>query len=248
MEKKISIILPNYNSSETILDTINSIEKQTYTNWQLILVDDGSDIKTKNILRKIKNKKIKIFFLKKNKGAAFCRNFAISKSNSDFYAFIDSDDLWHENKLKLQINFMIKKNYSFTYTHYKTFQKGSDKIKYIASPSKFDFSSFIKNTTICTSTMMLNKFLIKKFKFLNLKICEDYYFKCQILKEIDYAYCCPYFLTKYQIRKKSLQSNRFQNLYWMWKINKNLNKFNFFKNFLSLFFISLNSIKKYGLK
>lgn len=71
MKKKISIILPNYNSSETILDTINSIEKQTYTNWQLILVDDGSDIKTKNILRKIKNKKIKIFFLKKIKGLHF---------------------------------------------------------------------------------------------------------------------------------------------------------------------------------
>ena len=88
---KISIILPNYNSSQYISSTIRSILSQTYKNWKLIIVDDNSDKKTKIELSKFKkNKKIKIIWLKKNKGAAFCRNLAIRSSREEFrgYKFI----------------------------------------------------------------------------------------------------------------------------------------------------------------
>ena len=92
--KKISIILPNFNSEKYISATINSILYQSYKKWELILVDDCSNKMTIKILRKYyRNKKIKIFYLKKNKGAAYCRNFAIKKSKGDYLAYIDSDDL-----------------------------------------------------------------------------------------------------------------------------------------------------------
>ena len=101
---KVDIILPNFNSSDYIRETIKSIIGQTFTNWKLIIVDDCSDKKTKTILQKFsKNKKIKIFWLKKNKGAGFCRNLAIKKSNSPYLAFIDSDDIWKKDKLETQL-------------------------------------------------------------------------------------------------------------------------------------------------
>ena len=241
---KIDIILPNYNSSQFIVETVNSIINQTYKNWKLIIVDDFSDRKTVNILKKIsKNKKIKIFLLKKNKGAGFCRNYAIKKSNSPYIAFIDSDDIWKKNKLKNQIKFMKKNNFLFTYTNYETFGK---KYKKIINPSKLDYSKFIKNTSIATSTMMIKRNTINNIKFTNSKICEDYYFKCRLLKKTKFAYCLESNLAKYRIRDNSLQSSNIRNFYWIWKINKNLNKLNFFENILSLFFISLNSLKKYG--
>ena len=247
--KSVNIILPNYNSSNTISATIKSILRQTYKNWQLIIVDDGSNEITKNILSKYKKiKKIKIFYLKKNKGAAYCRNLAIKKSKSDYIAFIDSDDLWNKNKLKFQINFMQRNNYFFTYTHYKTFKLGNPVKKSIVVPGKFNFKSFVKNTSIGTSTMIVKRAKTNNIKFSNTKICEDYYYKCQLLKRIGFAYCCPRFLTEYQIRKNSLQSNRIRNLYWIWKINKNLNNFNLLKNLISIFFISFNSFKKYGFR
>jgi teichuronic acid biosynthesis glycosyltransferase TuaG len=245
-EPKVSIILPNYNSSKTIVATINSILQQTYKNCELIIVDDCSDVKTKNILSKYK--KIKIFYLKKNKGAAFCRNLAIKKSKSDYIAFIDSDDLWAKNKLKLQINFMQKNNYLFTYTNYKTFKIDKPIKSTIQVPAKFNLNSFIKNTSIATSTMIVKRSITSKIKFSNTKICEDYFYKCQLLKKIGSAYCYPGYLTEYQIRKNSLQSNRIRNLYWIWRINKKLNHFNIFKNLISIFFISLHSIKKYGFR
>ena len=183
--KSIDIILPNYNSVNTISATIKSVLKQTYKNWTLIVIDDGSNELTKNILLKYKNhSKIKIFFLKKNKGAAYCRNLAIKKSKSDYLAFIDSDDLWGENKLKLQMSFMQKNNYFFTYTNYKTFKINRAVKKKILVPNKFNFNSFVKNTSIATSTMIVKRSLAHRVKFSNTKICEDYYYKCQLLKKI----------------------------------------------------------------
>jgi len=249
MNIQVSIILPNYNSSRTIKATINSVIKQSFKSWELIIVDDCSDIETKKILAKYKKiKRIKIFYLKKNSGAGYCRNFALKKSNSNYLAFIDSDDLWHRNKLKFQINYMKKNNFYFTYTNYKTFNKTNLVKKIIKTPNKFNFNTFIRNTSIATSTMIIKRSSVNDIKFLHTKICEDYFFKCQLLKKIGCAYCCPGCLTLYQIRKDSLQSSRLRNLYWMWKINNKFNKFNFFKNLISIFYISINSIKKYGFK
>ena len=143
---------------------------------------------------------------------------------------------------------MQKNNYFFTYTNYKTFKINSPMKKNILVPSKFSFNSFVKNTSIATSTMIVRRSAAGKIKFSNTKICEDYYYKCQILKKIKYAYCYSHYLTQYQIRTNSLQSNRLRNLFWVWKINKNFNKFHTLENLISVFFISLNSLKKYGLR
>ena len=174
-EPKVSIILPNYNSSKTIIATINSVLKQTYKNWELIIVDDCSDKKTKDILAKYKRiKNIKIFYSEKNKGAGQCRNVAIKKSNSYYLAFIDSDDLWKNNKLKMQINFMQNNNYDFTYTYYETFSGNNQVVKSIKTPEKFNFKSFTRNTSIATSTMIVKKKLFGKIKLRNEEVLKVY--------------------------------------------------------------------------
>ena len=241
---KIDIILPNYNSSQFINKTVQSILKQTYKNWKLIIVDDFSDAETKSKLKKIsKIKNIQVFFLNKNRGAGFCRNFAIKKSRSPYLAFIDSDDIWEKNKLKKQINFMKKNNFSFSYTDYKTFDERKRKVN---NPSKLNYFHFLRNTSIATSTMMIKRKIIGNIKFTDTKICEDFFFKCKLLKKVGYAFCLKEYLTHYRIRKNSLQSNNFRNLYWIWKINKNYNKLSIIDNFISLMFISINSLRKYG--
>ena len=242
---KVDIILPNYNSNLFLNETLKSVLNQTYKNWKLIIVDDCSDKKTKKILKKYtRNKKIKVYWLKKNKGAGYCRNYAIKKSKSSYLAFIDSDDVWKTDKLETQIRFMENNNYEFTYTNYETFGKKNSLIR----PSQeYSFEKFINDTSICTSTMIVKREIVKDVEFTDTKICEDYYFKCKLLKVCN-AYCLDDFLTKYRIREDSLQSNKWRNIYWIWKINKKYNKFNFFNNFFSLLFISLNSLKKYGLK
>ncbi len=252
-EESVDIILPNYNSAKYLELTINSVISQIHKNWKLIIVDDCSDEKTKKILNKYKqNKNIQIIFLDKNKGTAFCRNLALEISKAEYVAFLDSDDLWVKDKLIKQINFMKKNNYDFTYTNYIPFKHETNidmsNQKSIQPIKKYNFESFIKDTSIATSTMMIKGELARKYKFTDTKICEDYFYKCSILKEIGYAYCLSESFTLYRIRKNSLQSNKFRNLYWIWKINRKFNKLNFLNNLNSVISISLKSLKKYGFK
>jgi teichuronic acid biosynthesis glycosyltransferase TuaG len=252
LKYEIDIILPNFNSSEYIDETIKSIINQSFKQWRLIIVDDASDKKTKKILQKYKsNKKIKIFFLKSNKGDGFCRIFGIKKSKSKFIAFIDSDDIWRKNKLKFQYNFMNKYKYDFTYTAYTSFFKKNNFVikKKILPPYKLNYNKFIKNTSIATSSMMINRKFVKNIKLSKSPNFEDFYLKCQILKKIEYAHCLNKLLLDYRLRENSLSTkSKLRNLFWIWKINRKFNKINFFQNLVSCMMISINSIKKYGLK
>ena len=248
---KVEIILPNYNSELYLEETIKSIINQTYKNWKLTIIDGNSNDETKKILKNYMNHpNINIIQLKRNKRAGFCRNLAIRNSKSDYVAFIDSDDIWNKEKLSKQIDFMLKNNYYFTYTNYLPFKSGSkqNKLPEIKPEKYFDFEKFTKNTSIATSSMIIKRSSIGNTKFTNTKICEDYFFKCEILKKVNYAYCLQENLMEYRIRSDSLQSNKIRNLYWIWIINKNYNKMNFFKNLSSICCISMNSIKKYGFK
>ena len=247
----VDIVLPNYNSAPYVSETINSVINQTFKNWKLIVVDGNSNIETRKVLEKYSNhSNINIIWLKKNKKAGFCRNLAMRNSKSDYIAFIDSDDIWEKEKLSKQLDFMIKNKYDFTYTNYIPFknENGQNNLKEIKPEKFFNFDKFTKNTSIATSTMIVKRSFIGNIKFTNTKICEDYFFKCQILKKTNFAYCLSENLMKYRIRKNSLQSNKIRNLYWIWHINKNYNKMGFIKNLLSIFCISINSIRKYGFK
>ena len=251
VDVKVEIVMPNYNSAPYLEETINSIIKQTFKDWKLTIVDANSNIETQKILNKYStHENINIVWLKKNKRAGFCRNLAIRNSKSDYIAFIDSDDLWEKDKLSKQLNFMLKNKYDFTYTNYQPFisDKKGKNLREIVPEKSFTFEKFIRNTSIATSTMIIKKSSIGTKKFSNTKICEDYFFKCEILKKVGFAFCLPENLMKYRIRKDSLQSNKIRNFYWIWYINKNYNQLSFIKNLVSIFGISFNSIKKYGFK
>ena len=247
-KSSVDIILPNYNSSKYLNETIQSIIDQDYSNWKLIIIDDCSEEQTKKELSHYKNhQKIKILHLKKNMGTGFCRNLGLRVANSQYIAFIDSDDKWRIDKLSKQINFMESNNINFSHTNYSTF-KEKNILKEIKPSKIIDFNSFTKNTSICTSSMIISAKYAKKYKFTKTKICEDYFYKCSLLKELKKAYCLNLNLTNYRIRKNSMQSKKIRNIYWIWKINKYYNKFNFVKNLISLILISINSLKKYGFK
>ena len=140
---------------------------------------------------------------------------------------------------------MKEKKYDFTYTCYETF---GDKKKKVFPPEKLNYKQFLGNTSIATSTMILKNNIIKNARFTNTEICEDYFFKCKILKNVNYAYCLNKILTKYRIRRNSLQSNNLKIFIGYGILIKNYNKLNFYQNLISLFSISLNSLNGTVLK
>lgn len=115
----VSIIMPSYNTAAYIKESIQSVLNQTYTNWELIIVDDCSTDSTDEVLETIKDSRIRYFKNDKNSGAAVSRNKALREAKGQWIAFLDSDDLWMPEKLEKQIYFMESNGYAFSYTSYE---------------------------------------------------------------------------------------------------------------------------------
>ena len=147
---------------------------------------------------------------------------------------------------------MVKKNYPFTFTDYiPIFQTRNYKkiLKRTNIVDSFNFKSFIKNSSINTSTMIVERKYLKNLRFRKLDLLEDYIFKCELMKKtkIEFKKFSDASAV-YRIIKTSRSSKKISNIYNLWRLNKIYNKLNFLQNLSSLFFISLNSFKKYGLK
>lgn len=109
----VSVIIPMYNSEQTIVNTLDSIKNQTYKgDMEIIVVNDGSEDKSKEIVEEYitQNPELKILLINQdNKGVSVTRNNGLKKAKGKYFAFIDSDDEWHENKTEIQIN-ILKRN------------------------------------------------------------------------------------------------------------------------------------------
>lgn len=143
----ISIIMPLYNNENYILETINSVINQSYVDWELIIINDASTDNSKcvvqNFLKKKKDTRITFIDLKENKGVSFARNLGIKKSKGTYISFLDSDDLWDKNFLKLTYNTIINNKKDFVYARFA----------YLYN------NNFIKNNTAPLSNGFLNQFI-----------------------------------------------------------------------------------------
>ena len=245
----IDIIIPNYNKAKYLNQCLDSILSQTYKNWKIYLVDDNSHDDSTKIFKKYENiDNINFFLLRENKGPAFCRNYAIDKSSSEFIAFMDSDDFWPKDKLKKQINEMLKNDYNFTFTDYIFFlNDNEEKIKTVKMPLFLDYKNFILKSSMSTSSIIISRNSLGNVRFKNVDQ-EDYLFKCDLLKKGETAFNSKDTFVYYRINKNNRSANKLKNFVSLWQINKIHNHLNFFTNLKSLFFISINSLKKYGWK
>ncbi len=119
MDGLVSIIMPSFNTAQYIWDSIKSIQAQTYSNWELIIVDDCSTDNSLEIIRGFNEPRIILLQNEKNSGAAISRNYALREAKGKWIAFLDSDDIWVPEKLEKQIRFMESNDCAFTFTDYR---------------------------------------------------------------------------------------------------------------------------------
>ena len=202
MKNLVSVIIPNYNSEKYIHDTIQSVLNQTYKNIEILIIDDCSSDNSVSIIKNMasENKNIKLIQLTKNCGRpAKPRNIGISKSKGEYIAFLDSDDIWHRQKIEFQLYCMKKYNNSFSSCAVQIFNKNiPEELEFI--PSHFDkkrYISFkninnllIKNFIKSGSSVLCKKSIIKNIMFNELaeyKAVEDYNFWLDIHKKNNFS-------------------------------------------------------------
>ena len=160
-----SVIIPIYNSSHTIGKTIISVFRQTYRNYEIIIIDDGSTDNTQNILKKIEDKRIRVFKIKRSGGPAKPRNYGINKSKSNWICFLDSDDLWEKNKLSIISKKIKKKNFDILcHNEYLSSLNKINISKYGPFKKNFYKNLLINGNTLSTSAVTVSKKFLKKNK------------------------------------------------------------------------------------
>lgn len=227
----VSIITPSYNSSKTIADTINSVVSQTYTNWELLIVDDNSTDDTLDIISNYTRNepRIKVLVLNENRGAGFCRNKATEIAVGRFIAFLDSDDVWHPQKLEKQIRFMIDNEYAFTYTAYNKIDRAGNVTKSIIPPSKIDYYGLLKSNVIgCLTAIYDTEFIGKAYMPL-IRKRQDMALWLKILSKIDFAWCLNESLAFYREGHASLSSNKVKIIFSQWFFYRRYLKLSFVK-------------------
>lgn len=246
----VSIITPSYNSEKFISETIVSIQRQTYENWNLIIIDDSSKDNSVNIIKShvLNDDRIKLIHSPINRGAAFSRNIGLSESKSDYIAFLDSDDLWEKDKLKKQLLFMRDNNFSFCFTGYSIINDlGVFNGETVDTKQKGSFSykdMLAKKATLGCSTVMLYK---KTFEgLLNMPLLrtgQDYAFWLKLLKNTNQkAHILPIALTRYRINPNSISRNKLKKAKRQWSIYRNNENLNFVKSSYYFCFYAFRAI------
>ncbi len=227
MKDLVSIITPTFNSENFISNTIDSVLNQTYKNWEMIIVDDHSTDKTRQVVERYikQDSRIKYCYLDVNFGAAMARTKAMDMAKGDYIAFLDSDDLWVENKLECQLSFMKKNNYNFTCTSYeKIDEEGKTLERMFRAKEKTDYNGVLLSCPIGNSSVIYNVRELGKFVVPNIRKRNDDALWLQILKKEKYIYGMPDVLMKYRIRKSSISSNKISLIKYHWRLYREIER------------------------
>lgn len=210
----VSIITAVYNCSDYIYEMINSVIKQTYDNWELIIVDDCSKDGTDKIIINFVNQdnRIKIIKNKNNLGAGLSRNKAIEFAKGEYIAFLDGDDIWANQKLEIQICLMEKNNWVFSHTSYGYISESGKKIKetFHVSKQPVGYDHLLKKTEISCLTAVYNQKKIGKYYMSHHRRKQDYALWLKILKDGYYSYPIDDELAYYRQRPGSATSKKYK--------------------------------------
>lgn len=243
---KVSIIMPSFNSEKFIKESINSIIEQTYSNWELIVIDDCSTDSTKSIVEGISDERIVFLQNTKNQGAAQTRNNGIEKASGRWIAFLDSDDLWKKDKLEEQLRFMCENSYSFTYTGYEAFKEDKQSTLFIPKSTASCYKDLLKHNQIGCLTVIYDSLKLGKvYMPTNAVKREDLACWLKILKSGEKGYCLRENLASYRIHSKSVSSNKFRMMKYQWRVYRKVEKLNFFKSVYYLTCWAINGVFKY---
>ncbi len=227
----VSIITPSYNSALLITSTVQSVILQTFTDWEMIIVDDCSKDNSIEVIQSFVDcePRIKLIQLTENSGAAVARNRAIEAAKGRYIAFLDSDDVWLPYKLEKQIDFMMSNNYSFTYSAYEKINDGNKVIGNINVPTEASYESLLKVNSIgCLTAIYDTKFFGKVYMPL-IRKRQDLGLWLKLLKQTESAFGIDEILAQYRIRPDSISANKTDAAKFTWHLYRNIENLSLIK-------------------
>ncbi|REB73977.1 MULTISPECIES: teichuronic acid biosynthesis protein TuaG [unclassified Bacillus (in: firmicutes)] len=247
MTPSVSIIMPSYNCKEYISYSIESVREQTYTDWELLIVDDHSTDGTVDLLKEWEKAdgRIRIFYQTVNEGAAVARNIALAHARGRYIAFLDSDDRWKKDKLEAQLAYMMDNKYAFTFTAYEWIdQKGEYLNKYIRAPKRVDYQTMLKNTIVGCLTVLIDRDQVGDFRMPNIRTRQDLATWLMILKRGFRAFGLNEILAEYRVGNESISKNKWKAAKNNWHVYRQIEQLNFLQSSWYFSHYAYNAIRK----
>lgn len=207
----VSVIMPCYNSTTYIIEAVESIINQTFTDWELIIVDDCSTSNTMPaILQKIKNmdKRISVYSTPINSGPGIARNIGIAQAQGQYLAFLDSDDYWYPTKLEQQVVFMQTNHYALSCTHYEITNNQLHPFRMVSFPSRIPYRAMLWGCAVGTPGIMIDRAQLTNIVFPARSHAEDWQLWLRLLKQTDAVHVLPLVLWKYRQTPGSINKHK----------------------------------------
>lgn len=235
----VSIITPSYNCSQYIGECIESIQRQTYTNWELLITDDCSTDNSVDVIRHYSENdpRIKIFEQTENGGAGVARNNSIKEAKGRFIAFCDSDDMWMPEKLDKQIAFMKEIDCALSYTSIIECDEKGRVTGVEIAPSKHTFHQSWRDNKVGTSTAMYDTEKVGKMFMPTLRKRQDWGLFMSILRKCGIAYGMKEPFIYYRIGQESLSKNKKSLVKYNIAVYQTILGWSFFRSFLFFSFV-----------
>lgn len=244
-EELVSIIIPVFNAEKYIEETIETVIEQTYTNWEMILIDDASTDQSKNKIKKKLSDKMTFIELDQHSGTAIARNEGIKIAKGRYISFLDADDLWDKDKIKKQLTFMKEHNYAFTYTAFQ-FIKNGKKSRKVQVQERLEYKEALKNTRILSIAVMIDtKKIHKEDCYMVNVVNEDIATWWKLLKKGHVAYGLNEALVYYRRYKHSKSACKIKNAKYRWKLYREEEKLSIIKSvYYFLYYIWFGVMKR----
>lgn len=250
MDDLVSIIVPVYNAENFIEETMDCVLAQTYTNWELLLVEDCSCDHTAARIRRYMERngdsRIRLIRQPSNMGAAKARNRGLKEAKGRYIAYLDADDLWVPEKLEKELIFMKEKNAAFAFTGYEfADEAGRGLGKIVHVPKTLTYKQALSNTTIFTTTVMfdLEKLTKDQLEMPSVK-SEDTALWFRVLRSGVTACGLDENLVKYRRTGRTLSSNKLEALRRIWNLYRREEKMNIASSVWHFCFWALRAVKR----
>lgn len=225
----VSVIIPSFNSAQFIAEAIQSVQLQSYANWEIIVVDDASQDATFTIVSKLikADTRIKLYQLAVNSGTGVARNLGVEKAKGKYFAFLDADDLWKPEKLEKQLEWMQTHQLPFTFSFYECIdEEGKSLNKVVQAPKNLSYKQLFFCNYIGNLTGIYDVHFFGKLPIAIIRKRQDWMLWLTILKKIKSAKPVPESLAYYRIRSNSISTAKVNLLRYNFAVYKQYHGYN----------------------
>ncbi len=242
----VSIVTPAYKAASYVAETIRSVQEQTYGNWEMLVVEDGSPDDTWQVVARHAEADPRVKLVRQaNSGPAMARQASLDHASGRYIAFLDSDDLWLPEKLERQLAFMREHSSVISYTAFRRISENGEVVGHLINvPGRMDYRSLLGNTAIATSTVIIDRSKSGPLQMTR-TYYDDFALWLSILKRGHTAHGFNEDLMRYRVLGQSVSRNKRRSMQMVWKAYREIEQLNIISASTAFIRYAWNAWRKY---